>query len=93
MILLPCLLIVQVLMSLFRTSRNTARALFVSNRQNTSASSQPQTSNAIELKDRYIRIALRVSSYPIALVVINGILTGKQLLGGLCLTASGRSVL
>lgn len=64
-------------MSLFRTSRNTARALFLFNRQNTETPAQPQTSNAVELKDRYIRTALRISSYPIALVIINGILTGE----------------
>lgn len=41
-----------------------------------------------QLEDRFLRIALKISSYPIALIVVNGVITGELRLAVICVNAT-----
>jgi hypothetical protein len=80
----------QTLVTLFRQRRDTSRALFDSplrrttsekNARVTSGRALNPTSSALgHLEDKFLSIALRIAAYPVALILVNGIITGASLL-------------
>lgn len=86
----------QTLIVLFRQRQATSRAMLATSALNrsvvgTQTGHRCSTSTYNHLQDRFFRIALRISLYPISLIVVNGIITVGDLyiskVGGVYSTA------
>lgn len=78
----------QTLVTLFRQRRDTSRALFDNPLRRTSSEQKAHVTNRGapppisttlgHLEDKFLRIALRIAAYPVALILVNGIITGAS---------------
>ena len=69
----------QTIYSIFRLRRATSKALFMSNTLNAaqeSGNGRSGSGRLTDFDDQFLKTALRISTYPIALIIVNGIISG-----------------
>lgn len=68
----------QTIYSIFRLRRATSKAMFQSNTLNQNGHNESLGVKMARFDDDFLKTALRISTYPIALIIVNGLISGMS---------------